>query len=54
MNEQRERIVDSLYRIVRLMLIRMNRDHETCGKQSCRRSRRCRGEACEREIEAED
>ena len=41
------RIAERVLRIVRHMLIGMNRDYERCGKAACARSRRCRGFACE-------
>jgi hypothetical protein len=43
----RERTLDRARRCVALLLSQIAGDHEHCGKAACRRSRRCRGFACE-------
>ena len=49
----RERTLDRARRCVALLLSQIGRDHEHCGKAACRRSRRCRGFACEPDDEDE-
>ena len=43
----RERIVERVLNAARYLLIAIGRDWERCGKAACKRSRRCRGFACE-------
>jgi hypothetical protein len=45
----RERIVERVLNASRHLLIAIGRDWERCGKAACKRSRRCRGFACEPE-----
>ena len=47
------RALDGATRCIRPLLIALDRDFETCGKASCKRSRRCRGFACEPETTEE-
>jgi hypothetical protein len=47
----RERTLEGARRCVRLLLQSIGRDHEHCGKASCARSRRCRGFACEPDVD---
>jgi hypothetical protein len=47
----RARTLDRAHHCVRMMLQWLGRDHEFCGKAACARSRRCRGFACEPDIE---
>jgi hypothetical protein len=44
------RAAESALRVIRTLLIAMNRDYERCGKAACARSRRCRGDACDRAL----
>jgi hypothetical protein len=46
----RERIVERVLNASRYLLIAIGRDWERCGKAACKRSRRCRGFACEPEV----
>jgi len=41
-----ERILDSFSRVIRKRIIAVGRTWESCGKAACKRSHRCRGEAC--------
>ena len=50
----RRRAIEALERALRLLAIAAGRDHEHCGKAICARSRRCRGFACEPDIEDGD
>jgi hypothetical protein len=46
----RKRVIASMERSLRSLLVALGRDYEWCGKAACARSRRCRGFACEPEI----
>lgn len=43
----RDRTVATAMRCLRILLTRLGRDWEHCGKAACLRARRCRGVACE-------
>lgn len=45
-----DRAADGALRVIRRLLITLNRDHERCGKAACARSRRCHGVVCDRAI----
>jgi hypothetical protein len=43
----RRRALDGFHRCVALLAAAIGRDWRHCGKAACKRSRRCRGFACE-------
>ena len=43
----RDRVLDGIMRRLRQLVIAVSRDYAYCGKAACKRSRRCRGMACE-------
>jgi hypothetical protein len=50
----RQRVIDGIDRCRRKILIALNRDYQHCGKASCARSRRCRGFACEPDLDGDE
>ena len=49
----RQSAIDSTYRCIRLLLVSLGRDYQHCGKASWARSRRCRGFACEPDLDGD-
>jgi hypothetical protein len=52
MAELKERVTVRLYGRLCALVSHLSRDHDHCGKAACARSRRCRGFACEPEVES--
>jgi hypothetical protein len=50
----RRRALDAMHRCLALLVGVVARDWRHCGKAACARSRRCRGFACEPEVDGED
>ena len=50
----RRRAIEGIDRCRRKLLIALSRDYQHCGKASCARSRRCRGFACEPDVDGDE
>jgi hypothetical protein len=53
MAELKERVTARLSGALCALVSHLARDYQHCGKAACVRSRRCRGFACEPEVESE-
>jgi hypothetical protein len=49
-----QRAMDALHRALARLTRAVGRDWQHCGKATCLRSRRCRGFACEPEVEGDE